>query len=45
VGKFYCQHFHHAFWQEYRADLDVQLPDILTTDHPHCLFVVTQPKE
>jgi len=44
VGKLYCQHFHHAFWQEYRPDLDVQLPEILTTEHPHCLFVVTQPK-
>ena len=44
-GRLYCQNFHHAFWQEYRSDLDVQLPEILTTDHPHCLFIVTQPKE
>ena len=45
VGKIYCQHFHHAFWQTYRPDLDVQLPEILTTDDPHCLFVVSQPKD
>ena len=44
-GKLYCQYFHHAFWQEYRHDLDVQLPEILTTDDPHCLFIVTQPKD
>lgn len=42
VGKIYCQYFHHAFWQTYRPDLDVQLPEILTSDDPHCLFVVTQ---
>jgi hypothetical protein len=44
VGMVYCQHFHHAFWQAYRPDLDVQLPEILTTDDPHCLFIVTQPE-
>lgn len=45
VGLIYCQYFHHAFWQAYKADIDVQIPEILTKDHPHCLFVVTQPKE
>jgi hypothetical protein len=43
VGLLYCQNFHHAFWQTYRPDIDVQIPEILTKDDPHCLFVVTQP--
>ena len=45
VGLLYCQYFHHAFWQTYRPDLDVQIPDILTKDDPHCLFLVKKPKE
>lgn len=44
VGLLYCENFHHAMWQAYRPDLDVQIPEILTKDDPHCLFVVTQPK-
>lgn len=43
IGLVYCQYFHHAFWQAYRPDLDVQLPEVLTQDDPHCMFVVTQP--
>jgi len=42
VGLLYCQYFHHAFWQTYRPDLDVQIPEILTKDDPHCLFLVRQ---
>ena len=45
VGLVYCQYFHHAFWQTYRPDIDVQIPDILTKDDPHCLFLVSQPKD
>lgn len=45
VGIIYCQYFHHAFWQTYRSDIDVQIPKILTKDHSHCLFIVSQPKE
>ena len=45
LGLVYCQYFHHAFWQTYRPDIDVQIPEILTKDDPHCLFLVTQPKE
>jgi hypothetical protein len=44
VGLLYCENFHHAMWQAYRSDLDVQIPEILTKDDPHCLFVVTQLK-
>jgi hypothetical protein len=40
----YYEDFYHAMWQAYRPDLDVQIPEILTKDDPHCLFVVTQPK-
>ncbi len=43
VGLLYCQYFHHAFWQTYRPDIDVQIPEILTQDDPHCKFIVTQP--
>ncbi len=45
LGLLYCQNFHHAFWQTYRPDIDVQIPEILTKDDPHCLFIVTQPKK
>ncbi|MCW4048425.1 MAG: L-2-amino-thiazoline-4-carboxylic acid hydrolase [Candidatus Bathyarchaeota archaeon] len=45
LGLVYCQYFHHAFWQSYRPDLDVQLPEILTQEDPHCKFVVTQPED
>jgi hypothetical protein len=45
LGLVYCQYFHHAFWQSYRSNIDVQIPDILTKDDPHCLFLVTQPDE
>ena len=45
LGLLYCENFHHAFWQTYRPDIDVQIPEILTKDDPHCLFVVTQPKK
>jgi len=45
LGLVYCENFHHAFWQTYRPDIDVQMPEILTKDDPHCLFVVTQPKK
>jgi len=45
LGLVYCQNFHHAFWQTYRPDIDVQIPDILTKDDPHCLFVVKQSKD
>lgn len=45
VGLLYCQYFHHAFWQTYRPDIDVQIPEILTKDDPHCLFLVSQPKD
>lgn len=43
VGLLYCQYFHHAFWQTYRPDIIVQIPEILTKDDPYCRFVVTQP--
>lgn len=45
VGLLYCQYFHHAFWQTYRPDIDVQIPEILTKNDPYCLFIVTQPKD
>jgi hypothetical protein len=45
LGLVYCENFHHAFWQSYRADLDVQIPEILTKNDPDCLFLVKQPKE
>lgn len=45
LGLVYCENFHHAFWQTYRPDLDVKMPEILTKGDPHCLFVVTQPKK
>jgi hypothetical protein len=41
LGLIYCQNFHHAFWQTYRPDIDVQIPEILTKDDPSYLFVVT----
>ncbi len=41
-GLLYCQEFHHAMWQAYRSDLDVQIPEILTKDDPYCKFIVTQ---
>ena len=44
ISYTYGENFHHAMWQAYRPDLDVQIPEILTKDDPHCLFVVTQPK-
>jgi hypothetical protein len=45
LGLVYCENFHHAFWQTYRPDLDVQIPEILTKNDPDCLFLVKQPKE
>jgi len=45
VGLLYCQHFHHAFWQTYRPDIDVQIPETLTKDDPYCRFIVTQPPD
>ena len=45
LGRIYCENFHHAMWQAYRPDIDVQIPEILTTDDPHCKFVITQPEE
>lgn len=45
LGLVYCQEFHHAMWQTYRPDLNVEIPEILTKDDPHCKFVVTQPND
>ncbi len=45
VGLIYCQYFHHAFWQTYRPDIDVQIPEILTKDDPRCLFLVSQSED
>ena len=45
LGLVYCENFHHAFWQTYRQDLDVQIPEILTKNDSDCLFLVKQPKE
>jgi len=45
LGLIYCQYFHHAFWQTYRPDINVQIPEILTKDDPHCLFLVSQPEK
>jgi len=42
LGLLYCQHFHHAMWQAYLPDLQVEIPEILTQDDPHCKFIVTQ---
>ena len=44
LGRIYCENFHQAMWQAYRADIDVQIPEILTKDDPHCKFLVSQPK-
>ena len=43
LGRIYCENFHHAMWQAYRPDIDVQIPEILTVDDPHCRFVINQP--
>ena len=43
LGLVYCENFHHAFWQTYRPDIDVKIPEILTKNDPHCLFKVRQP--
>ncbi|MCW3978943.1 MAG: L-2-amino-thiazoline-4-carboxylic acid hydrolase [Candidatus Bathyarchaeota archaeon] len=45
LGLVYCQEFHHAMWQAYRPDLEVEIPEMLTKDDPHCKFVVTQPND
>lgn len=45
LGLIYCEEFHHAMWQAYRPDLNVEMPEILTKDDPHCKFVVTQPND
>jgi len=44
LGLLYCQHFHHAMWQAYRPDFNVEIPEILTKKDSHCKFEVTQPK-
>jgi hypothetical protein len=45
LGLVYCENFHHAFWQTYRPDIDVKIPEILAKNDKDCLFIVKQPED
>ena len=40
AGRIYCEEVHHAMWQAYNSDIEVNLPRTIAHGHPFCEFRV-----
>lgn len=40
LGLIYCEEFHVAMWREYKDNIVVEQPEILTRGDPRCRFIV-----